>query len=64
MMRDDIIIEFCNGKKPKDLIKAKMAGAKTIYYYHNIYNNLKDDVTDDKFVNQMIKLLLNLRIKE
>jgi hypothetical protein len=63
-MRDDIILSFCNGQRPKDLIKDKIANPKTIYYYHNIYNNLKDSVTDDAFVNQLIKILLNIRIKD
>jgi hypothetical protein len=63
-MRDDIIIEFCNDKRPKDLIKEKYANPKTIYYYHNIYNNMFDALTERKFVNSMIKILLNVRIKD
>lgn len=62
-MRDDIILAFCEGKKPKDLIQKKTANPKTIYYYHSIYKEMVDFLRSDEFVNQMVKLLLKLRIK-
>lgn len=63
-LRDDIILAFCEGKRPKELIDAKVANPKTIYYYHSIYQSLKESLQNDVFINEMIKLLLKLRIKE
>ena len=63
-MREDIILAFCSGKRPKDLIEAKIANPKTIYYYHSIYQDLKESIISDDFVNAMIRLLLKLRIRE
>lgn len=63
-MRNDIILEFCKGKRPKDLINDKMASPKTIYYYHSIYNNLKQDLSSEEFIDELIKVFINLRMKE
>jgi hypothetical protein len=63
-MRSDIIIAFCEGKKPKELIDKNVANKKTIYYYHSIFNDMKEQIQSDEFSNEMIKLLLKLRIKE
>ncbi len=63
-MRTDIIEQFCQGKRPKDLIQKKVANPKTIYYYHSIYNQLREIVESDDFKNQIIRLLLVLRRKD
>ena len=63
-MRDDILKAFCDGKRPKDLIKENIANRKTIYYYHSIFANMKEIIQSDEFINQMIKLMINLRIKK
>ena len=62
-MRDDILRAFCNGKRPMELIKENVASKKTVYYYHSIYSDMVKTVKSDAFTNEMIKLLLNLRIK-
>lgn len=63
-MRDDIIRAFCDGKKPVDLIKDNIASKKTIYYYHSIYSDMKELVQSDTFINEMIRLMLKIRIKQ
>ena len=62
-MRDDVLRAFCEGKKPIDLIKDKIASKKTVYYYHSIYSDMKELIQSDNFANEMIKLLIKLRIK-
>jgi hypothetical protein len=63
-MRDDIILAFCDGKKPIELINDKLASKKTIYYYHSIYSDMKEIIQSDIFVNGMIRLMIKLRIKD
>ena len=63
-MRKDILFAFCEGKKPKDLISKKVANPKTVYYYHSIYQQMKETIISEKFVNELIKLLVASRIKE
>lgn len=62
-MRKDIINSFCEGKKPKELIEKAVASPKTIYYYHAIYNDLKEFFKSDEYVNMQIKGWMTLRIK-
>ena len=63
-MRSDIILEFCNGKRPKDLISQNIASKKTVYYYHSIFNEMKEFVQSDEFANELVKLIVKLRMKE
>lgn len=60
-MRTDIILEYCNGRKPKDI--KDRASKKTLYYYYRIYREMKATVTSDAFVNELIRVLVSLRVK-
>lgn len=62
-MRTDIINAFCEGKKPIDLIKENIASKKTVYYYHSIYSDMIELIKSNEFANEMVKLMLKLRIK-
>ena len=62
-MRNDLIEAFAQGKTTKQLITEGVAAPKTVYYYHSLYGQIKEAVRSEEFVNEVVRLLLKLRVK-
>jgi len=65
-MRTDLIVKFCEGVKPKQLIKKKQGGEAsdsagenrtTVYKYYAIYRQMKAMMRKEGFINPLIKAL-------